>query len=153
MAYKFQFLAKNSVFWVLVVSSQPLNPILQVPDSMEHVLQGYGCMCCMVLKPENGFFIFCPKIAYVNIGPKTMFFWPWEVSSRPPNPILQVLDSEKHQLRGMEAKKYVFWGHPTQKNGHFLAKNGLNLPILGKKAVSLDTAAQFKTPLPFFWGA
>ena len=39
------------------------------------------------------------------------------------------------------------------KKGHFLAKNGLKFPILGKKAVFWGLGAQFKAPLPYLLGA
>ena len=48
-----------------------------------------------------------------------MFFLALVVSSRLPNPILQVLDSMEHVLRGLESKKFVFQGYFTcwtQKN-------------------------------------
>ena len=72
--------------------------------------------------------------------------------SRPPYPIFQVLDTKKHVLHGIEAIKWVCRAAPPKK-WHFLAKNGLKLPILGKKAVFLGLGAQFSTPLPYFFGA
>ena len=50
-----------------------------------------------------------------------------------PHPMSQVLDSEKHVLQGWGAEKLVIQGRPPQKNGHFLPKNGLKMPILGQK--------------------
>ena len=110
MSYKFQFLAKNSVFWALVVSSRPLNHILQVPDSMEHVLRG--------------------MVSWVAGACFKQTSIPWYGS-----------------------RKIGVSGPPHPKKWQFLAKNGLKLPILGTKTVSLDTGAQFKTLLPFFLDA
>ena len=69
-----------------------------------------------------------------KMGQNTVF-WAWEVSSRPPNPILQVLDSKKTSNVWYGSRKIGFSGPPHPKNGHFLPKNGLKVPILGKKAV------------------
>ena len=52
-----------------------------------------------------------------------------------PYPIFQVLDTKKHVLRGIDARKLVFQGRPTQKNGHFLLKKGLKMPKLGQNTV------------------
>ena len=51
------------------------------------------------------------------------------------------------------SRKISVSGPPHPKNGHFLAKNGLKLPIFGKKAVFLGLGARAKAPLPYFSGA
>ena len=45
--------------------------------------------------------IFCPKMALkCHFWAKNRVFWARVVSSTPPNPISQVLDSKKHVLQG-----------------------------------------------------
>ena len=75
------------------------------------------------------------------------------VSSRPPYPFFWVLDTKKHMLHGIEAKKWVFQGRPTQKMGIFFPKNGLKMPIMGPKHRFLGLGGQFKAPQPYFAGA
>ena len=60
---------------------------------------------------------------------------------------------EKTSVAWYGSRKIRVSGPPHPKNGHFLAKNGLNLPILGKKAVFLGLGAQVKAPLPYFLGS
>ena len=71
-------------------------------------------MYCMALKLENGFFRaanpknghFLPKSGQkMSILGLKHYFWAWEVSSSPRNPVLQLLGSKEHQLHGMEAGK------------------------------------------------
>ena len=81
-----------------MLSSRPPYPIFPVLDIKK-------TMSYMVLKPENGCFRAAPpkKWAFfaqkrpknAKIGPKTLFFWAWDVSSRPPNPVLPVLELKK----------------------------------------------------------
>ena len=42
--------------------------------------------------------------------------------------------------------------HPP-KNGHFLPKNGLKMPILGQKQCFLGSGGQFDAPPPYFANA
>ena len=42
---------------------------------------------------------------------------------------------------------------PPPKNGHFLPKKGLKMPILGQKQCFLGLGGQFKAPPPYFAGA
>ena len=42
---------------------------------------------------------------------------------------------------------------PPQKNGHFLPKKSLKMPILGQKQCFLGLGGQFKAPPPYFAGA
>ena len=44
-------------------------------------------------------------------------------------------------------------GPPPPKNGHFLPKNGLKMPILGEKKSFLGLGGQYKPPLPYFTDA
>ena len=44
-------------------------------------------------------------------------------------------------------------GSPPLKNGHFLPKNGLKMPILGQKQCILGWGGQFDAPQPYFAGA
>ena len=44
-------------------------------------------------------------------------------------------------------------GSPPLKNGHFLPKNGLKMPILGQKQCFLGWGGQFDAPPPYFAGA
>ena len=44
-------------------------------------------------------------------------------------------------------------GPPPPKNGHFLPKNGLKMPILGQKQCFLGWGGQFDAPPPYFAGA
>ena len=44
-------------------------------------------------------------------------------------------------------------GPPPPKNRHFLLKNGLKMPFLGRKQCYLGSGGQFNTPPPYFAGA
>ena len=79
------------------------------------------------------------------------------LSLRPPYPNFEVLDSKKRVLHGIEARKWVFQGRPTQKMGIFCQKNGLKMPKLGQKILILvlkhcflGLGGQFKAPQTLF---
>ena len=74
------------------------------------------------------------------------------LSSRPPYPIFWVLDTKKHMLHSIDARKPVYQGCPTQKNGHFVLKNGLKMPTLGLIHCFLGWGGQFQAPQPYFAG-
>ena len=141
---KSNFLAKNSVFWALVVSSRRLNPILQVPDSMEHVLRGmvsWVADACfklqtnfdfMVWKPENR----CvgaappkkwpfsgqkwPKIA--NFGHKSSIFGPGCSGQGPPTLFFRCLTRKNMCCMVLKQENGCCRAAPTQKMGIFWAK-------------------------------
>ena len=114
-----------------MVSSRPLNPILQALDSMEHVVQGMESKKwvfqghptqkkCPFFLPKNGLKrpILGKKQCFLGLGGQGN----WEVSTRPPNPMMKVLDSKKHVLQHMEAKKWLLQGRPNQKRAIFCSK-------------------------------
>ena len=75
------------------------------------------------------------------------------VTSKPPCPILQVLDFEGHVLQGRVAGKRVIQGCPTNKMPIFLPKNGLKMPISAGKNCFLGSRSQLKRLGPYLAGA
>ena len=123
---------------------------------------GAGTRWCRVWEPENGFFTPPPprKVAFfaqkgaknANFGPKPVVLGSGG-QSKAPHPVLRVPNSDKHVLQGMRARKWVIQVRDPQKNGHFLPKKRLKMPILGGKQCFLGLGGQFKAPPPFFAGA
>ena len=73
------------------------------------------------------------------------------VHFKAPHPILQMPDSKKHVLQGMGAGKWVIQPPPPPpKNGHFLPKKSLKMPILGQKQCFLGTGWPFQGPPALF---
>ena len=114
-------------------------------------------ICCRVREPENGFSppppqmaIFCPKKGLkMPILDQKLYFLGLGVHFKDPHPILQMPDSKKHVLQGMGAGKWVIQP-PPQKNGHFLPKKSLKMPILGQKQCFLGTGWPFQGPPSLF---
>ena len=67
-----------------------------------------------------------------------------------PRPILQVLNWREHVLQYIGAGKWVFQGRPPTKKKVTFPKNGLKLPILGRKQCFLGSGGHFKDRQPFF---
>ena len=105
--------------------------------------------------PPKKMAIFCPKKAQkCQFWAKNSVFWAWVAISRPPHPILQVLDSKKkHVLQHMGAGKWVNQGRRPQKMANFCPKKGLKMPFLGQKQCFLGSGGQFKAPAPYFAGS
>ena len=94
-------LDQKQYFLCLGVHFKAPHPILQMPDSKKHVLQGMGAGKWVIQPPPLKWPFFAqekPKNA--NFGPKTVFFGHWVAISRAPLPISHVLDSKKHVLQG-----------------------------------------------------
>ena len=117
-----------------MLSSKPPYPILEVRDSKKHVLPGIEARKWVFQgRPPKKWPFFAQKWSKnVNMGPENcqfwatrQCFWAWVLSCGPPYPIFLVLDTKKHVLHGIETRKWVFQGLPTQKMGIFLPKNGL----------------------------
>ena len=119
-------------------------------------------MCCMVFQPENGCFRAAQpkKWAFLH---KTGLKMPILVLKdcflglgglfKAPEPYFAGARLKKTSIAWYGSRKISVSGPPHPKNGHFLAKNGLKLPIFVKKAVFLCLGAEFKAPLPYFSGA
>ena len=74
--------------------------------------------------------------------------------SRPPYPTFYVLDTKKHVVHGIEARKWQFQGRPPPKKmGIFCPKKGLKMPKLGLQHCFLGLGGLFKAPPPYFAGA
>ena len=66
---------------------------------------------------KNGHFLPKNAMKMPILGQKHCFLG---LAMPPPPPVLQVADSNKHVLHGMDSGKWVFEGRRTQKKGHFL---------------------------------
>ena len=75
------------------------------------------------------------------------------LSSKPPYPILEVRDSKKHVLPGIEARKWVFQGRPPKKWPFFAQKWSKNVNIGPERLFFLGVGGRFKAPQPYFAGA
>ena len=97
-------LDQKQYFLGLGVHFKAPHPILQMPDSKKHVLQGMGAGKWVIQPPppppKNGHFLPKKSLKMPILGRKTVFFGHWVAISRPPLPISQVLDSKKHVLQG-----------------------------------------------------
>ena len=98
--------------------------------------------------PKNGHILPKNGLKMPILGKKKCFFGNWEVSSRPPNPILQVLDSKKHVLQHMEGRKWVFQGLPTHKMAIFCPKMAYNCPFWAKSCVFWGWVVSLRPPNP-----
>ena len=67
--------------------------------------------------------------------------------------LFHVLDSKKHVLHGMEAKRGVFQGYPTQTIAHFVPQNGLKKQIVGHKQCFGGLGGYVKPRKPHFAGS
>ena len=71
--------------------------------------------------PKDGLFL-AKNGLKLPIWAKKQCFWTRVLISRPPCPIFWVLDTKKHMLHSIEARKWVYQGCPTQKMGIFCSK-------------------------------
>ena len=65
-------------------------------------------------RPTKKLAIFGPQMDYkCQFSANTRVVCVRVVSSKPPNPNLQVVNAKGHVLQGMEAREWVFPGRPT----------------------------------------
>ena len=95
--------------------------------------------------PQNGHFLPQRKGLKMPIFGHKQFLLGLGGHFKALHPLSQVLDSKQHVLQGMGAGKWVIHP-PPQKNGHFLPKKGVKLPIFG-------LGGHFKSPPTYFAGA
>ena len=115
---------------------------------------GYGSRKMGDSAPPPQMAIFCQKKGLkMPILDQKQYFLGFGVHFKAPHPISQMPDSKKKSVSGYGSRKMGDSGLPPQKNGHFLAKKSLKMPIFGQKQCFLGLGGQFKAPPPYFAGA
>ena len=144
---------KGSVF-------RPGCSVLDPPTLFVWCLTQKKILCCMVLKPGNGCFKASPtkKWAFsaqkwpknANIEPKTLFFGLGRSVEGTPTLFCRCLIKRKTSVAWDGTQKIDVSGPPQRKNGHFLAKNGVNFANFGQKYSVFGLGCSVQDPHTLF---
>ena len=102
-------------------------------------------------QPKNGHFLPQKRPKNAKIGPTTLFFGLGRSVRAPPPPYFAGARIKKTSFAWYVSRKIGFLGPPHPKDGHFLAKNGLKLPIWAKKQCFWTRVLSSRPPYPIFW--
>ena len=124
-------------------------------DTKEHVSHGIEARKWVFqARPTQKMGIFCPKkgLKMPKLGLQHCF-WGLGGLFEPPPPYFAGARIKKTSFAWYVSRKIGFFRAAPPKRWPFFGQKWPKIANLGKKAVFLDTGAQFKTPLPYFLGA